>query len=86
MQLDILINLAVISAPRPRIMAKTNTSKGGPRRAAGSFFANLPAELKSQLRSQSFPGKEPPTPESLQVPTDGDDVSRTCTKQEGGSR
>jgi hypothetical protein len=39
----------------PFEMGKQNGKKGGPRRAAGSFFANLPQDLKSQLRSQSFP-------------------------------
>lgn len=40
-------------------MGKQNGQKGGPRRAVGSFFANLPQDLKSQLRSQSF--SEPAT-------------------------
>ena len=35
-------------------MGKSNGHKGGPRRGAGSFFANLPQDLKSQLRSQTF--------------------------------
>lgn len=57
-------------------MGKSNGHKGGPRRGAGSFFANLPQDLKSQLRSQTFP--EPAVP-AVKGEEDSVVKSEVCT-------